>query len=156
MQSFPSRSKFKIPCDDEISSLTQRTKNREASSSKYVKNSLINMDNKVNGKQQRNLEEGAVRFEENGYSYDNIDLTIDRHERRHKRKKTVSQLGRDPVFFKDLHVTSNYDKFFQKCIDHKLSLNVKGPLANLHFGFKAFDEAIDEQSSTRKVFVLLY
>jgi hypothetical protein len=69
-----------------------------------------------------------------------IDLEIDRELRKRRRKKFSKRPDRlrltDPVTLVDLDVVSNYDAFFSSSIDPKLSLNTKGPLANLWFGFK--------------------
>lgn len=79
----------------------------------------------------------------------NIDLSIDRHERRQNRKSLKNERRRDAVFFVDLHGTSDYNDYFGDCVAPGTSLNVKGPLANLHFSVKAIPE--ETESGIRKV-----
>ena len=79
-----------------------------------------------------------------------VDLTIDHEDRRQERKdfanRPKSRRLDDKVCFRDLRGTSDYYTFFLDCTDKHLSLNVKGPLANLQFKFKAIYE---EESLTR-------
>jgi hypothetical protein len=69
-----------------------------------------------------------------------VDLTIDRNVRRKKRKAYANRPDHlrqvDPVNITDLEIVCDYDEYFVKCIDPKITLNTKGPLANLWFGFK--------------------
>jgi hypothetical protein len=73
-----------------------------------------------------------------------IDLSIDREERKKKRKIFGQRPDRlrhhgDSVHVVDLHIVCDYVKFFADCIDPLITLNIKGPLANLWFGFKFID-----------------
>jgi hypothetical protein len=69
-----------------------------------------------------------------------VDLEIDREVRKRRRKKYSNRPDRlrrgDPVSIVDLDIISNYDAYFYSTIDPDISLNTKGPLANLWFGFK--------------------
>jgi hypothetical protein len=76
-----------------------------------------------------------------------VDLSIDRFERRKRRKKYSDRADHlrhvDPVYFVDLHIASDYNKYFSECIDLNISLNTKGPLANLWYSFQL---VIEEKS----------
>jgi hypothetical protein len=84
---------------------------------------------------------------------DLVDLTIDRSKRRLERKnktkmkRSSENERRDPVYVVDLHAIPDFDRFFKTCINENMTLNVKGPLANLHFDFHAVDERPVTESS---------
>ena len=78
-----------------------------------------------------------------------IDLTKDHEQRRAERKAIKHARGTDVVYFVDLPGTADYDKFFAKCIDPNIKLNVKGPFADRWWGFTAIDET--RESNERRV-----
>lgn len=61
-----------------------------------------------------------------------------------KRQKLNNVRRQDEARFVDLSHTSDYDNWLKELMDKNLSLNVKGPLANLFFSFTADDESIDD------------
>jgi hypothetical protein len=91
---------------------------------------------------------------------DFVDLSTDRVKRsierknRAKMKRLSANKRRDPVYVVDVHAIPDFDKFFKPCINEKMTLNVKGPLANLHFNIKAIDErsATDETGGYDEIF----
>ena len=78
-----------------------------------------------------------------------IDLTKSHSERRAERKGLKTIRRTDEVVFVDLHGSADYDDFFVKYIDPHIRLNVKGPFANLWWGFTRVDEI--RESSERRV-----
>lgn len=73
---------------------------------------------------------------------DGIDLSIPSDVRRELRKFKSSSTTRrkDPVNFVDLKGSANYDKFFTPHLDPKMSLNTKGPFANLYWCFSSNEQ----------------
>lgn len=87
---------------------------------------------------------------------DGIDLSKCHGERREDRKNKQKLIKRrtDDIHFVDLPGTANYDDFFNEFIDDKLSLNIKGPFANLFWKFSVVNEAM-ETSNERRVRLFL-
>jgi hypothetical protein len=88
-----------------------------------------------------------------------IDLSIDREERKKKRKIFGQRPDRlrhhgDSVHVVDLHIVCDYLKFFADCIDPLITLNIKGPLANLWFGFKLIDFEEENQEVRTSLTIL--
>jgi hypothetical protein len=69
-----------------------------------------------------------------------VNLSIDSNERKRLRKAYSNRPDHmrrcDPTSLVDLEFVCDYDEYFRQCIDPKIKLNTKGPLANLWFGFK--------------------
>lgn len=86
---------------------------------------------------------------------DVIDLTKEHGERRIERKAERSKRRTDQVNFVDLPVVCDYDLFFKDCIDSKLCLNVKGPMANLWYSFTAIEGETPELRRVRLSSTLL-
>lgn len=82
---------------------------------------------------------------------DGIDFLLSHADRRPARKAiTKSTIRRkDPVYFVDLKGTADYDAFFTPHLDKKMSLNTKGPSANLYWEFSKDSEGrVRENEST--------
>jgi hypothetical protein len=117
MKPIPSFSKSIHVSASELIDLTT-----ESQSNMDTGNSKVNVQvNPITGK--------AIISKADGSTTLNIDQL--------KRKRARNQSRQDPVLFRDLHVTSDYDQLLKPLMDPMLHLNVKGPLANLWFGFKA-------------------
>jgi hypothetical protein len=84
-----------------------------------------------------------------------VDLTVRSEVRKRQRKdfgNRPTHLRRvDPVYVVELHIVCDYNKYFLICIDPDITLNIKGPLANLWYGFKRIYEAKENRADTIRV-----
>lgn len=85
-------------------------------------------------------------------SDETIDLDKLVGDRRVERKANNKRIQRrtDPVRFVDLKGTADYEAFFSPHLDPKLTLNTKGPFANLFWSFSK----LEEDKSERRVSLL--
>jgi hypothetical protein len=84
-----------------------------------------------------------------------VDLTVRSEVRKRQRKDFGNRPTHlrhvDPVYVVELHIVCDYNKYFLICIDPDITLNIKGPLANLWYGFKRIYEAKENRADTIRV-----
>lgn len=79
---------------------------------------------------------------------DGIDLSMSYDDRKNEKKVFYKQSKnrKDRVYFVELGTTADYGGFFKEYLDDAMSLNTKGPFANLYWSF-----ACEETNGERRV-----
>jgi len=145
MQNIPSRSfSAKLKCEVCLH-YDEKCKECKDANAIQVKMSVVNLECATTSSSSEDEEEDSNK--KIVISRDLIDLKDSYEGRRVKRKNVKAPRRKDPVEFVDLPGASDYDSFFAPCFPDDLSLNMKGPMANLFFSFKAAKQHVAADTS---------